>query len=374
MVTRICYIIPTLCAGGAQRQLLELVRELVRDHEVTIICTRRAGVLGGDARRLGAYVRELHLRSSGDFRARSRLRRTFRSHRPDVLHTFLSGLDYPATCAARETGVPVVVSSRRQLATWKRGRFIRQQRRANQRVDCIVANSQAVAQFALEQEQADSALFRVIPEGIAVDSMKSHSDPDQARARYGLPRGKPVVGMVANFTPSKDYALFVEIANTLVKRRDDVHFLAVGVGPLVRPVWRQIRQAGLEAHFTRSSTLSELADIYSAMDVSLLCSRSAGSPRAVLEAMAARRPVVAARVGGIPEILQDGETGRLIEGRDPASFAQAIEDLLTDEDEARRLAEAAHAYVREHLNAGRMADAYRQLYAELLIRAARTGG
>ncbi|HOF38576.1 MAG TPA: glycosyltransferase family 4 protein [Candidatus Hydrogenedentes bacterium] len=119
--------------------------------------------------------------------------------------------------------------------------------------------------------------------------------------------------------------------------------------------------------------MSELADIYSAMDVSVLCPRTAGCPRAVLEAMAARRPVVAARVGGIPEILQDGETGRLIEGRDPALFAEAIEPLLNDEAEARRLGEAAHAYVREHLSADRMADACRQLYAELLIRAARTG-
>lgn len=372
-MTRICYVIPTLSVGGTERQLLRLVRELVRDHEVTIICTSQAGALGGDARRLGAYVRELNLRGGWDFRTRSRLRRAFRSHRPDILHTFLSGFDCQANRAARETGVPVVVSSRRQIATWKKGRHIRMQRKANGLVDCIVANSQAVVQFAIEQEEADPALFRVIPNGIAVESMKSHADPEQVRARYGLPRRKRIVGMVANFSPVKDYPLFVRIGEALLKRRDDVHFLAVGTGPMVKPVWRQIKRTGQQAHFTRTSTLSEVADLYSIMDVSVLCSRSGGFPNAVLEAMAAHRPVVAASVGGIPEILRDGETGRLIEGCDPAPFAEAIDALLNDEDEAYRLGEAGHAYVRDHLNVERMADAYRRLYAELLIRTARNG-
>ncbi len=372
-MTRICYVIPTLSVGGTEKQLLALMRELVRDHEVTVICTSHAGALGGDARRLGAYVRELYLRGGWDPRMRSRLRRVFRSHRPDILHTFLFGFDYQANRAARETGVPVVISSRRQLPAWKKCRHIRLQRKANGLVDCIVANSQAVAQYAFAQENADPALFRIIHNGIAVESLKTLADPGHVRARYNIPPRKRVVGMVANFSPVKDYPLFVKIAGELLKRRDDVHFLAVGTGPMVKPVWRLIKRAGHEIHFTRVATLSEIADIYSIIDVSVLCSQAEGFPNAVMESMAARRPVVAASVGGIPEIVRDGETGRLIDGRDPAVFAEAIDALLSDDHAAQRMGEAGQAHVRDHLSVQRMGEAYRKLYAELLVRTTRNG-
>jgi glycosyltransferase involved in cell wall biosynthesis len=372
-VTRICYVIPSLNVGGTEKQLLALIEELVHDHEVTVVCTNDAGAFGGDARRLGAYVRELHLRGGWNFRMRSRLRRVFRSHRPDVLHTFLFGFDYQANLAARDTGVPVVISSRRQLATWKKRRHIRLQRKANRLVDCVVANSQAVANYAIDQENADPALFRVIPNGVDVDAFKTFADPDHVRARYGIPPKKRVVGIVANFSPVKDYPFFGQIAIRLLERRHDVHFLAVGSGPLLKRVQQLFKVAGLNDYFTQIATLSKMADVYSIMDVSVLCSISEGCPNAVMEAMAARRPVVAANVGGVPEIIQDGETGRLIDGHDPKLFAEAIDALLSDEREAQRMGAAAQTYVREHLSMERMADAYRKLYAELLIRTSRNG-
>ena len=159
----------------------------------------------------------------------------------------------------------------------------------------------------------------------------------------------------------------------LLKRRDDVHFLTVGSGPMVKPVEWLLRKSGLEENFTRVATLGEIADIYSIIDVSVLCSKVEGFPNAVMEAMATRTPVIAANVGGIPEIVRDGETGRLIDGRDPEPYAEAIEGLLEDDGEARRMGEAAQAYVRDHLSLERMADAYRKLYAEMLIRTARSG-
>lgn len=372
-MTRICYVIPSLNAGGTVKQLLALMGALVDDHEITVVCTGHAGALGGDARRLGAYVRELGLRSGRNVRMRARLRRVFRSHRPDVLHTFPCGVDCQANRAARDTGVPVVISSRRELATWQKRRHIRLQRKANRLVDCVVANSQAVAKYSIKQEDADPALFRVIPNGVDADAFRTHADPDHLRTRYGIPPKRRVVGMVANFSLVKDYPLFVQVAGELVKRRDDVHFLAVGSGPMLKPVRQLVKQAGLDDRFTQVATLSEIADIYSIIDVSVLCSKTEGCPNAVLEAMAARRPVVAANVGGIPEIIQDGETGRLIDGREPEPFANAIGALLSDEREAHRMGAEAQAYVREHFSMERTADAYRKLYAELLIRTSRNG-
>lgn len=370
---RISYVIPTLNAGGTERQLVYLLKGLVHDHELSVVCTRTAGDLAGEIRRLGVVVRELPGWGGWDFTVRRRVRQVFRSHRPDILHTFLFGFDLPVNRAARETGVPVLVSGRRELADWMRPRHLRMQRMANRYVDCIVANSRAVAEFAREREGIDPELVRVIHNGVDADSFVSRMGPEALRQRYNLPKSRHVVGMVANFSPVKDHELFLSVAEELMRRRSDLHFLLAGKGPLRESVVQKVYARNWEDRFTVTWAIAELADVYALMDVCVLCSKREGFPNALIEAMAAGTPVVAGAVGGIPELIQDGVTGRLVETRRPEVFADAIAGLLDDAAERTRLAGRASAYVREHLTVDRMVDAYRALYAELLARCARRG-
>lgn len=366
---RVCYVIPTLDMGGTERQLLYLVQGLARDCELTVICTKHTGTLAGDVRRAGARVLDLGVRSGWDPSAWWKLRRLFGVHRPDVVHSFLFGFDLYANLAARQTGVPVVISSRRQLAAWKKRRHLFIQRRANQLVDCIVANSRAVAGFAIEQERADPSLFRVVPNGIAPDLFVCRSEPHMLRLRYNIPFHRRVIGIVANFSPVKDHDLFVRMAEELLRRRADVHFLMVGIGPRAKSVERHLRGRGLSDCFTRVASIAEIADLYALMDVSVLCSKAEGFPNAVIESMAASRPVVAAAVGGIPEIIADGDTGRLVASRDPRAFADAVEWVLDHPEEGRAMAERGASFVRSQFSVERMVEGYRALYAECLAQA-----
>jgi glycosyltransferase involved in cell wall biosynthesis len=373
MLTRVCYVIPSLQTGGTERQLLALMKGLISDHELTVVCTRAAGALVGDARRLGVYVHELNGGGGWDFTMRRRVRRVFRSHRPDVVHSFMFGFDLAANRAARETGVPVVISSRRQLATWKKPRHIRIQRKANQLVDCIVANSKAVAEFAAAQEGGERDFYRVIPNGIDADAFVSPADLHQIRLRFKIPFHTHVVGIVANFSPVKDHFLFLDTAEELMRRRADVHFLLVGSGPLRDEVMARIRKQAWDDRFTRVAAFEEVPDLYKVMSVSVLCSRVEGFPNAVIESMAAGRPVVAAAVGGIPEIVEDGVTGRLVQNRTPVDFADAIEQVLDHPEESAAMAARASEYVRNTLTLDRMVAAYRNLYREMLIQSIRRG-
>jgi glycosyltransferase involved in cell wall biosynthesis len=99
-----------------------------------------------------------------------------------------------------------------------------------------------------------------------------------------------------------------------------------------------------------------------------------GFPNAIIESMAAGVPVVAAAVGGVPELIEDGRTGRLVHSRNPADFADAIDQLLEHPDEAENMAREAGAHVRAHLTTEAMVDGYRSLYNELLAKAFRSGG
>lgn len=372
---RICYIVPTMGVGGSERQLLQLMRGLAPDFELLVICTRTDGALAGDARRLGD-LRVLNTRSGWDPRMLPRIERVLRAYRPAVVHSLMFGFDYAANLAARRAGTPVVVSSRRQLAHWKKGRHIWLQRRANKHVDAVVANSRAVAEFAIEQEKADPSLFRVVYNGIDSERFRSEGDRELVRRRFRIPFHTKVVGMVANFGAEKDHALFVDIASELIRRRPDVHFLLVGTGPLRGEIERNLKERGIAEQVTMMRTVAELPDLYRLMSVFLLCSHSEGFPNVVLEAMAAGRPVVASAVGGIPEVVEEGVTGRLIASRIPADFAAAIESYLDNPAEAEAAGARAARAVEERFSVERMVAGYRALYAELLAgaRARKTAG
>ncbi len=370
---RLSLLIPTLRVGGTEIQVIHLLRGLARDFELTLICTRSEGALIGDARRLGIFVRILNYRSGWDFRVRWRLAQIFETHKPHILHTFLSGFDLHANRAAHGAGVPVIISSRRELATWQRPRHLRMQMKANQYVDCIVANSQAVSEYAARREGSAASLYRVIRNGVRADDFKSPGEQEALRRRFRLPGGGYLVGMVANFSPVKDHRLFVDMADILLKTRKDVHFLMVGTGPLVLEITSLVKKRGHRDFFTRLTTVGELADLYGAMDLIVLPSKMEGSPNVLAEAMASRTPVVAAKVGGVPELVEDGVTGVLLDSRSPADFAAAVGCLLDDAARRGALARRGEAWIRSHMTIDAMVASYRELYLGLLKKKMRPG-
>jgi glycosyltransferase involved in cell wall biosynthesis len=364
---RICYVVPSLGTGGTERQLLALMRGLAEEYQITVVCTRTDGAWAGDARRL-AKVKVLSLRSGWDPRMGRALRREFRQSKPDIVHSFMFGFDHAVNKAARAENVPVVISSRRQLADWKKTRHVKLQRKANLLVDGIVANSRAVAEYAAAQENETPDRYTVIYNGIDAEKFVSNTDRTIVRKRLGVPDGKVVVGMVANYTPVKDHVLFVKMAGELCRRRDDVHFVLVGSGPLRGEIDRQIRAKGLAGHVTQLTTIAELPDVYRIMSVKVLTSQNEGFPNVVMEAMASGTPVVASAAGGIPELIENGVTGSLMTSRDPSAFADAVEKYLNDADTARTVGGAAARRIRERFSMGKMVDGYRALYADLLAR------
>ena len=371
---RILYVIPSLEVGGTERQLSALVRGIAGEYEVEIVCTRTEGTLA-DALREHATITSLDLGGGWDLRLPSRLREVIGRLHPVLVHTFMFGFDYPVNVAARDVGVPVLVSSRRQLAEWKKPRHIRLQRKANRLVDCIVANSEAVARFAAEQEALGIERITVIPNGIDLVPALGAAQEIRLREECGIPMDARVVGIVANFSPVKDHALFVKMAAELTRRQRDVHFLMVGDGPLRESIQGQLAQEGLTARCSVLKNVGDARPFFSLMDVSVLCSRNEGCPNAVMESMAAGTPVVAAAVGGIPELIGNGKTGMLIDSRDPAGFADAVAFLLDHEEDRARMGQAAQERCAERFSTARMLDAYRALYADLLAvsRRARTG-
>lgn len=363
---RVVFVVPSMQPGGTERQLLLLMQGLSAHFEISLVCTRDEGGLIGQARRVATHVRILDTRSGWDFRLRERLRRAIAVQHPSVVHSFLSGFDYWAVSAAREMAVPVILTARRELAHWQRARHLWLVRRGNRLADLAIANSMAAADFAAAREGMPREHYRVIPNGLELPDYARPLERIAARQRFRLPAQAPVVGMAANFTPVKDHALFVAAAARIKAQVPDTHFFLLGTGPLMETTRQAMtRTVGSEA-FTIRHTLNEMPAAYAAMDVAMLTSQSEGAPNVLIEAQASGRPVVAAAVGGVPELIVDGITGCLVAEREADAFAAPVLRLLQDAQLRAQMGDAARAHALEHFSAERMVAAYRDLYHELL--------
>ena len=203
----------------------------------------------------------------------------------------------------------------------------------------------------------------------AVDTMRFHPDHDSRsiRAEFGITPAAPVIGMVARFQSHRRHDVLISAMVKLRKMFPTVRLLLVGKGEHQPVLENQVRQLNLGKHVIFTGYRDrDLPEVYGAMNVSvLLATGSEVSCRAVLEAMACGLPVVAARVGALPETVLHGVTGRLVNESDPDDLIRCLADVLDDRNTARKMGEAsrerAEEYFSEPVRVRKMEDFYRSM-------------
>ena len=203
----------------------------------------------------------------------------------------------------------------------------------------------------------------------------SHEAQVAARAELGFATDDVVVGSVNNLSPMKGHLTFIRAAAALRRRRPGVRFALLGASFESRPEYTQMLVDQAQSLGLRLGTDlvvvdpgARVADLAPALDVFWLTSEpnSEGVPTTVEEAMALGIPVVATRVGGVPEIVADGLTGFLVPPRDPQAIVAATEPLLEDEALRRRLGEAGRARAVADFNLDRCADTHVEAFERAL--------
>jgi len=189
-----------------------------------------------------------------------------------------------------------------------------------------------------------------------------------------LPISGPIVGTVARLAPKKGQVDLIEAAALVVRRRPDVTFVLAGDGELRGDLSAQAKSLGLNGHVRFLGAVDDPIPLLGRMDIFTLPSHMEGMSNAMLEAMAAGRPIVATGVGGNSEVVVPGETGLLVPPRDPARLAEAILALVNDPKRAAAMGAAGRARVRAEYSVETMVKRLEDLYRELLARkAARRG-
>jgi glycosyltransferase involved in cell wall biosynthesis len=350
---RVLHVTPGLDMGGLEKLLVEFARHADRQrHDLRFVSLGGRGLLAEPIEHCGWPVHALEVRPGLRPGLILRLAALFRRERPDVVHTHNTRALVYGGPAARLARVP------RLIHTWH-GLDLQGTRRENllfrlagRLPDRVVAVSEDAGRQLLRRGISEGRL-RTLRNGI-----------DVARFAYAGPRnGGPVV-TVARLSPEKDIATLVRAADLVRRQQPGFRLEVAGDGPCLPELQALVDALALEGHVHFLGQVNDVPALLARASLFVLPSLTEGISLTLLEAAARGLPVVATRVGGNPEVVEDSLTGLLVPPGRPEELAAAILRLLGDPESARAMGRAGRERVEEHFDVRRMVAGYEALYQE----------
>ncbi len=377
---RVAHVITRLCKGGAQENTFHTVR--LANHarfDASLISGPTFGDEGSieDAVRAAGIdiLREPNLvrpvSPAEDALTLARLVARFRRDRPHIVHTHTSKAGIVGRAAARVAGVPIVVHTPHgnifdgYFSNWKTRLFVTAERRAAKWTDRIIELTPAGIEEHLVQGIGRRERFTQIFSGIDLAPYENaRRRRAETRARLGASADDFVVGAVGRLEPVKGFSYFMAAAQHIAGAAPRTRFVHVGDGSQAAEIRAQ--RGSLNGRMTFLGLRDDVPALMAAFDALVVPSLNEGMGRVILEAGAAGTPVVATRVGGIPDVVREGKTGLLVPPRDAQAIAGAVLELERDVPRARAMGEAGRKLVVPGYSLEQMVVRIEALYEELI--------
>jgi len=372
----ILHVIDKLGAGGAERSLLNFCRRVDRDRfDIRLCLLRRPTAFSEQLQGIGIPVRCLSLSRWSPMQLAA-IGRVVNSIKPDLLHLHLAVSSAVGNMVAAVTHTPMVCTD--VSADWlKKSQPFLSRIIPHLRIDLaerfakIIAVSSHVRRRIVDNVRVPANKVVVIPNGVEAEEFANVPlSPFFERCTIGPE--VPIIGTVGRMVPEKGHKFLVQAAALLIAKHPDLRLVIVGDGPLRLAIANQAFALRIGSHVMLAGRRKDVSGFLGRFDVFVLPSIDDDMPLVLLEAMAARRPIVATRVGSIPEVVRHGATGLLVPPAAPQALADAIEKLLTDRRCANQVATMAQRVVREDYSAEEMTRSIEAVYAEVLE--GRSGG
>ncbi len=307
-----------------------------------------------------------------DIRTLITLWRLMRRFRPDVVHTHTAKAGFVGRLAAWLARVPVRVHTyhghvlQGYFGPAKTRLFLALERFTARLSDRLITISPALREeLAVRFRIAPPEKFAVVPLGLELAPF-AHMPRRSGhfRAQHNIPPDVPLIGIVGRIVPIKNHALFLQAAALVRDRLPAAHFVIVGDGDLRREVEDQVNRLGLRPAVTFTGWVQDLKPVYSDLDALVISSNNEGTPVSLIEALAAGVPVISTAVGGVPDLLRQGEWGRLVPPGDALALAEALIGTLDQQESPSEIrAQVVATYDIERL-CDDLATLYRRLLAE----------
>lgn len=329
------------------------------------------GRLAHEIQRHGIEARVIPESEHGFFAILSLAAEYIRNRQIGILHSHRYKENLLATLLARRCDVPLVVRTQHgapePFAGWRRvkqnaigkvDRFT-----ARHFTDCVVSVSEDLSEGI--GRYVPPGRLSIVHNGIDTATVQSEMTVAKAKARLGISASCAVVGVAGRLEPIKRIDIFLKAAEQIAAKLPESKFVIAGTGSLEARLREMAQELGLRDHAMFLGYRDDIYDVLRAMDLLVLTSDHEGLPTSLLEAMFLQVPVVARPVGGIPEVIEDGVTGFLVNSADPATLAEAYTFLLAHDHLRREVAVEGAQTVRHKFSIEATAREISALYRRL---------
>ena len=362
---KVLHLITSLEVGGAQHGLLLGLPRFDSDRYEHVICSVTERMqMAGQFRQAGIEVHSLDLSSKADLAVALRLRSLLKRLRPDILHTYLFHANVLGRIVGRIVGVPVIIGSERTIG--QAGHWARLATRfTNPLTDAVEVNSETGARAIERDLRVPTGKIEVVRSGVDLAAYGSSLNRTRIRSELGLSYDQHFVLYIGRLHPVKGVEFGIKAFARALSSQSNMHMALAGEGEQASDLQNLVNELGIGENISFLGVRNDLPQLLSAADSVLMPSLNEGFPRTAIEAMAAGKPVIATRVGGIPEAIIDAETGMLVPPMDVEAMAGALDELVGDRALQARLGSAGRQRAAQKYSVGeyvaRLDGVYRQL-------------
>lgn len=297
-----------------------------------------------------------------------KLRSFIKKEKIKIIQTFHTNPDIYGTVLAKFSGIPIVISSRRDMGFNRNKRNVLCYKVLDRFVDSIICVSEAVKKLVINEEGVDPGKMVVVYNGIDPEAFNAQADAAIEKKKLNLSSNHPVIGVLANFNPIKGHIYFIEAAAIIKNQFKEAQFVLIGgmTGNNVEEqLKKRVSELGLEQCVHFLGYRRDIAEVLSVIDILVAPSLSEGFSNTIVEALYMRKAVVATNVGGNPEIIKEGQTGLLVKPADPEAIASAVLRLLNDKESALRMGESGRECVKKYFTIDKMMEKTMDIYKTL---------
>ncbi|MDP2939633.1 MAG: glycosyltransferase family 4 protein [Candidatus Omnitrophota bacterium] len=364
--------------GGSGTNTLLSMAGLPQDKFIPILACGSEGPLVDEALKKDLAVVILpHLKNKinifDDLLALFEIIGLIRQEKFTIVHTHNSKAGILGRFAARICGVPIVVHTLHSCVfnypnlNWFQKRFfLFLEKLAAKITDKLITISEPLKDEFIKAKVASRDKFITIYSGVEIEKFKLHSNIAEKKQELGIPENKFVVGIVGRLDEGKGHEFVLKSVPLVLNEVKDVVFTFVGDGPLRKSLENLATELGIRENVIFTGIRNDVAEVLQVFDIFCLASLYEGMGRVILEAQVAGKPVVATRIGGIPDIVCENKTAFLVKTKDASSLAGALLKLIKDDSLRQAMSDAAEEFVSFKFSSEKMVADIIKVYEELL--------
>jgi glycosyltransferase involved in cell wall biosynthesis len=373
---RIVYIIDGLGMGGAERLMIPILKNLSREHFEVRVCAlqvRDGNPMAEQIRAMGIPVDLLIIPYLRDLTALPRLIKYLRKIGADLVHAQLEFSDIFGNIAAKALRLPSVSTLHTMPSQDMQMKLKLHQKLEFLALRCfcdvVISVSDVAREFYLNISSLHPSTLRTLYNGIDLPQIADQNPVDAratVRKELGIPADASVLTTVAVLRELKGIQFMIQALPAILTRFPKSYYLIVGHGDYLESLIRQVELAGVKEHVIFAGQRNDVQRFLRASDIFVLPTLTEALPTVLAEAMTARLPIVASSVGGIPEMVVDGQNGRLVPSADPQALSDACLDLLSKPQECAQMGEKGWEVVNQKFNIRTQVAHLEKLYLDLI--------